>query len=148
MINGRLPCAAGARPGAPLLPVSRGVVRAKRLLTPAAALPASEVKKNLRRDHKSIAPPVSAAANIQLEVGSWKFEVRGKRLGEDDAFRRAGLLDGVVMSPPLLPGISVVAQGFAGDQAERAVDPAASVGIERVVVEKIEQIGNSAEALF
>src|SRR6266436_1420841 len=91
---------------------------------------------------------MSAAVNIHLEVGSWKFEVRRKRLGEDYAFGGAGFLDGVVMGPPLLPGLRVVAEGFAGDETKSAADPAARVGIQGIVIEKIQEIGNGGEALF
>src|SRR6266478_2232742 len=68
---------------------------------------------------------MSAAVNIHLEVRSWKFEVRRNRLGEDYAFGGAGFLDGVVMGPPLLPGLRVVAKRFAGDEAKGAVGPEA-----------------------
>src|SRR6266446_9977316 len=91
---------------------------------------------------------MSAAVNIHLEVGSWKFEVRRKRLGEDYAFGRAGFLDGVVVGPPLLPGLRVVAERFAGDETKSAADPAARVGIQSIVIEKIQEIGNGGEALF
>src|SRR6266446_3607429 len=91
---------------------------------------------------------MSAAVNIHLEVGSWKFEVRRKRLGEGYAFGRAGFLDGGVMGPPLLPGLRVVAEGFTGDEAKGAVNPAARVGIQSIVIEKIQEIGNGGEALL
>src|SRR4029077_10818965 len=57
MMTGRLPCAAGVAACAPLSAAAAGVGRPKRLVTPAAALPASEVRKNLRRDHRLIVPP-------------------------------------------------------------------------------------------
>jgi hypothetical protein len=44
---------------------------------PAAALPASEVRKNLRRDHRLIAPPKLVRVNIQqptFEIRNSKFE--------------------------------------------------------------------------
>src|SRR6266478_4403671 len=91
---------------------------------------------------------MSAAVNIHLEVRSWKFEVRRNRLGEDYAFGGAGFLDGVVMGPPLLPGLRVVAERFAGDEAKGAVDPAARVGVQGIIIEKIQEIGNGGEALF
>src|SRR6266446_3477579 len=91
---------------------------------------------------------MSAAVNIHLEVGSWKFEVRRKRLGEGYACGRAGFLDGVVMGPPLLPGLRIVAEGFTGDEAKGAVNPAARVGIQSIVTGKIRESGNGGEALF
>src|ERR1700740_3190226 len=57
MMSGRLPCAAGVTARAPFVAAAARVGRSNRLATPAAALPASEVRKNLRRDHKLIAPP-------------------------------------------------------------------------------------------
>src|SRR5437879_5964884 len=53
MINGRLP-SAGAAADMPLPAPAAPVVRPNKLFTLAAALPASEVRKNLRRDHNSI----------------------------------------------------------------------------------------------
>src|SRR5882762_2292704 len=47
IISGRLPCAAA----------TEGLGLANRLVTVAAALPASEVRKNLRRDHWLMGPP-------------------------------------------------------------------------------------------
>src|SRR5260370_1416767 len=69
-------------------------------------------------------------------------------LGENHAFRRAGFLVRIVVGPPLLPGLRVVAKRLAGDEAKRAIYPAARVGVERIVIEKIQQIGNRGEALF
>src|SRR5713226_5083181 len=91
---------------------------------------------------------MSAPVNIHLEVGSWKFEVRRTRLGEDYAFGGAGFLGGVVVGPPLLPGLRVVAKRLAGDETKRAVDPAARVGVESIVIQKIQEIGNGGEALL
>src|SRR5712664_4020826 len=54
MINGRLPCAAGARLASESSPLPLDGVRPKSLPAPAMALPASEVRKNLRRDQRSI----------------------------------------------------------------------------------------------
>src|SRR6266851_1969764 len=66
MISGRFPCAAGAGlagVGA-LLPF--GSVLPNNLAALATALPASEVRKNLRRDQSSIGiPPRCAEGNIQ-----------------------------------------------------------------------------------
>src|SRR5258708_37109706 len=79
MISGRLPCPAGAAADAPLLPPAEAGVRPNRLLAPAAALPASEVRKNLRRDHNSIKTSAkTAAANIPSEAGSCQWEVLEK----------------------------------------------------------------------
>ena len=55
---------------------------------------------------------------------------------------------GSAVGPPFAPGVGVVAEFGAGDQAKRAVDPAARRGIERVVIEQIQQFGNSGEALL
>ena len=55
---------------------------------------------------------------------------------------------GGAVGPPLAPGVGVVAQFGAGDQAEGAVDPAARCGIKRVVIEQIQQIWNGAEPLL
>src|SRR6202049_5025014 len=82
MISGRLPCAAGAAARASLLTLgvrplaaAAGVVRSNKLATPAAALPASEVRKNLRRDHKLIAPPFLRARQYTTpHVQNCRFE--------------------------------------------------------------------------
>src|ERR1700730_9001505 len=84
MISGRLPCAAGAAARASLLTLgvrplaaAAGVVRSNKLAMPAAALPASEVRKNLRRDHKLIAPPfLRARQYTTTQHRNWKFEIR------------------------------------------------------------------------
>src|SRR5258708_12048071 len=57
-------------------------------------------------------------------------------------------LSAVVMLPPIPPGIGVVAQRRAGDYAQRRVYPAARRRIERIIVQEIEQIRNSAETLI
>src|SRR5712692_1647091 len=78
MMTGRLPCAGGAAARSPLL-AAASAGRSNRLATPAAALPASEVRKNLRRDHKLIAPPKLVRVNIQqhgLEIRKTKCEMR------------------------------------------------------------------------
>src|SRR2546429_1779482 len=68
MISGRLPCAglpgnAGAVAAAPF---GSDHMRPKSLPAPATALPISEVRKNLRRDHSSIEePPPYAEGTIQ-----------------------------------------------------------------------------------
>src|ERR1700730_7558674 len=73
IIIGRLPWAAAA--DAPLLAPTEAV-RPNRLLTLAAALPASEVRKNLRRDHNSIkASAKTAAVNIQFGAYRCQWEV-------------------------------------------------------------------------
>src|SRR5712664_2486408 len=83
MMSGRLPCAAGVAGREPLLAAAAGGVCANRLVRPAAALPASEVRKNLRRDHRLMAPPDECGGQYTTtEVGNWKFEV-GARLEEN-----------------------------------------------------------------
>src|SRR5260370_19198329 len=57
MMSGRLPCAVGLAARERLLAAATGVARPKRSVTPAAALPAREVGKNLRRENRLIAPP-------------------------------------------------------------------------------------------
>src|SRR6267154_1269065 len=57
IIRGRLPCAAGVAAWAPSIVALAGFGLANRLVTVAAALPASEVRKNLRRDHWLMGPP-------------------------------------------------------------------------------------------
>src|SRR5882724_12388072 len=54
MINGRLPCAAGARMASDSSPLLLDGVLPNSLPALARALPASEVRKNLRRDQSSI----------------------------------------------------------------------------------------------
>src|SRR5258708_38290662 len=82
MMSGRLPCAVGLAAREPLLAAATGVARPKRSVRPAAALPASEVRKNLRRDHRLIAPPDEGGGQYTTnEGGKWKFG-RGGRLGE------------------------------------------------------------------
>src|ERR1700756_2342447 len=114
MMTGRFPWA-GASACAPVLAGDAIVVRAKRLVTLATALPASEVRKNLRRDHRLMGPPDECRGNIQqrrLEVGGRKFDwaarcyrswsglrcesgrqarpPHSKGLGEEEAFGGAG----------------------------------------------------------
>src|ERR1700756_780757 len=73
---GRLPCAGGVT--ARVLAASAGVAPSNRLAMPAAALPASEVRKNFRRDHKLIVPP-NGCASIYNNPG-WKAEDRNSKL--------------------------------------------------------------------
>ena len=72
----------------------------------------------------------------------------GVALGEDYAFGGAGFLDGIVVGPPLLPGLRVVPEGFAGDETKRTVDPAARIRIQGIVIQKIQEIRDCGEALF
>src|SRR5690242_3453241 len=74
MISGRLPAAGGTRFGRGRAAFPFDGVRPKSLLVPASALPAREVRKNLRRDHNS------------MFKASWRFArhyitsgVRGRR---------------------------------------------------------------------
>src|SRR5260370_1353845 len=124
MISGRSPCPAGAAADAPLLPPAEAGVRPNRLLAPAAALPASEVRKNLRRDHNSIKTSAkTAAANIPSGAYRCQWEVLEKvvqqmsaqNLRENDALRRRRLLDAVVVRPPFLPALRVVAHRLPRD---------------------------------
>src|ERR1700719_2785500 len=155
IIIGRLPCVACAAADAPL-PAPTAAVQPNRLLTLAAALPPREVRKNLRRDHNSIeASAKTAAANIPSEASSCQWEVLESRkecstrgLSENEALRQHRLLDAVVVRPPLLPGVRIVAQWLAGDQPQRAVDPASRVGIQRIIVQEIQQIWNRAKTLL
>src|SRR6267378_1263580 len=61
MINGRLPCAAGATLASDGSPPPLDGVRPNSLPAPAMALPASETRKNLRRDHSSMLKPPGCA---------------------------------------------------------------------------------------
>src|SRR5258707_881506 len=73
---------------------------------------------------------------------------RTPKLGEEDAFGGAGFLGGIVMGPPLLPGLGVVAKRLAGDEAKRAVNPSPGLGVECVVIQEIQQIGDGGETLL
>src|SRR5712672_3518665 len=73
---------------------------------------------------------------------------RTPKLGEEEAFGGAGFLGGIVVRPPLLPGLGGVAERFAGDEAKRAVDPSAGIGVERVIVQEIQEIGDCCETLL
>jgi len=73
IISGRLPCAAGVAARAPFVAADVGLGLANRLVTVAAALPANEVRKNLRRDHWLMKPPINAASIYNNPVG--KFAV-------------------------------------------------------------------------
>lgn len=55
---------------------------------------------------------------------------------------------GGAVGPPLAPGVGVVAEFGAGDDAEGAVDPAARGGVERVVVEHVQELGDGGDALL
>jgi hypothetical protein len=71
IIRGRLPWAGVAPALAPFVAAAAGLGLANRLVTVAAALPASEVRKNLRRDHWLMKPPINAASiynNPDLQV--------------------------------------------------------------------------------
>src|SRR5881409_336150 len=75
IISGRLPCAAGVRfERAAGLPFECD--RPNNLPALATALPASEVRKNLRRDHSSIGSPSSVFAGQYTSVASsqWRDE--------------------------------------------------------------------------
>jgi Transposase len=56
----------------------------------------------------------------------------------------AGPVDGMLVHsaicPPLAPGVGIIAQLRAGNQAKRTVYPATRRGIDRVIIKKIEQI--------
>src|SRR5712672_820149 len=73
---------------------------------------------------------------------------RTPKLGEEEAFGGAGFLGGIVVGPPLLPGLRVIAERLAGDEAKRAVDPSAGVGVQRVIVQEIQEIGDCCETLL
>src|SRR4029077_5598980 len=65
IMSGRLPCAAGARLARAFASFPIGSDRPKSLPALATALPASEVRKNLRRDNSSMGrPPRCAEGNI------------------------------------------------------------------------------------
>src|ERR1700676_521772 len=69
MISGRLPLPAGASGLAPLpasLPFA--LTAPKSLPVPAMALPASEVRKNLRRDHRSMMSASLGGAHYMAET--------------------------------------------------------------------------------
>src|SRR5258708_22307581 len=77
------------------------------------------------------------------------LEQVGTALGEQSrGWMRWMPLSAVVMLPPIPPGIGVVAQRRASDYTQRRVYPAARRGIERIVVQEIEQIGNRGETLI
>src|SRR5260370_11587306 len=94
----------------------------------------AKIKKHRRRD-------LPACAGRLEQVGT----ALGKQSG---GWMRWMPLSAVVMLPPIPPGIGVVAQRRAGDYTQRRVYPAARRGIERIVVQEIEQIGNRAETLI
>ena len=52
------------------------------------------------------------------------------------------------MRPPLLPGLRIIAKRLTRDESQRAVNPAARVGIERIIIKKIQEIGHRRKALF
>src|SRR5207245_2566051 len=62
IISGRLPCAAGVRSPRDGSPRPFVGAAPKSLFAPVIALPASEVRKNLRRDHSSMGRPSSVCA--------------------------------------------------------------------------------------
>jgi hypothetical protein len=77
MITGRLPAAAGRGPAAvsTVVPAPEGGVRPKSLPALATALPASEVRKNLRRVHNSIGVPSRMCGrNYTVESEGLKVE--------------------------------------------------------------------------
>ena len=54
----------------------------------------------------------------------------------------------VVMGPPVLPGLFGVGEGGSGDEMKSAVDPAAGGVVDGIVVEQIQKMRDSGEALF
>jgi hypothetical protein len=66
-----------------------------------------------------------------------------KALWDPDAF-----LGTVVVGPPVAPGARVFADGSAGNGSKGGADEILRSRVKRVVVEKIEQLRNSAEALL
>jgi hypothetical protein len=66
-----------------------------------------------------------------------------KALGDTNAF-----LGTVVVGPPVAPGARVFADGSAGNGSQGGADEILRSGVKRIVVEKIEQLRNSAEALL
>src|SRR5579863_542181 len=140
MMMGRLASAAGGLESGELPADARD--GAKRLVTPAAALPASEVRKNLRRDQRLMGPPPDRGGQY---TGNWGRCVGS---GEEQAAGGAGLAGGIVVGPPLLPGLGAVGERFADDEAKGAVDPAAGFGVKSIVIEKIQEIGNGGETLL
>jgi len=119
--RGRLPCAATAELAvAPFVAAPAGLGLANRLVTVAAALPASEVRKNLRRDHWLMKPQLMRRQ--YTTTPTCKFDVcylrlmggvtllkrrqdrRTPKLGEEDAFGGAGFLwsrDGTTIAASL-----------------------------------------------
>src|SRR2546425_5439755 len=75
-MSGRLPCAAGARSERAAKSLPFECDRPNNLPALATALPASEVRKNLRRDHSSIGSPSSVFAGQYTSVASsqWRDE--------------------------------------------------------------------------
>src|SRR6202043_2813416 len=94
---------------------------------------------------------------LQIRMSKWnsadrileaKIELKRRDSGEEDAFGRARFLVRIVMGPPLLPSLRVVAQRFAGDESKRAVNPAARIRVQRIIIEKIQQIGHGGKTLL
>ena len=54
----------------------------------------------------------------------------------------------IVMCPPVPPGARVSAERGAGDGCQRRVDQVLRLGLERIVIEEIQEVGNGGEALL
>ena len=54
----------------------------------------------------------------------------------------------IVMRPPVAPGTGIFPEGRAGNGSQGGADEVLRRGVERIIVKKIEQLGNSGEALL
>src|SRR6266849_8302073 len=70
-------------------------------------------------------------------------------LSEEKAFGDMDPVFGlIVMRPPIAPGAGVSAERSAGDGGQRRVDQVQRLGLERIVIEEIQELGNGGEALL
>src|SRR6266702_1404293 len=59
-----------------------------------------------------------------------------------------GFFGAVTMRPPSAPGVAISAKRSSRESLQGRVDQVLRRGVQRIVVQKIEKLGNSGEALF
>src|SRR5260370_24651219 len=59
-----------------------------------------------------------------------------------------GFFGAVMMRPPGAPGVGISAKRGSRDDVQGRVDQVLRRGVQRIVIQKIEKLGNSCEALF
>src|SRR3979490_1887728 len=116
----------------------------------------TRVRKSLIQDWKLLEvstiqnfEPLESSFGLSLQKGTVeKVKVRELDLREHHALRRARFFRGIVMRPPLLPRLRIIPKRFFRDKPERTVNPSARVGIQRIIIQKIQEIRHRCKSLF